>query len=84
VGQQIAIRSERARELVTRLSKRHGKSITATIEDALIAMEARDEVAMAERLERWRKVIEPIQKHVLEHGVTFETEDMYDEDGLPI
>jgi hypothetical protein len=83
VGQQIAIRSERARELVTRLSKRHGKSITATIEDALIAMEARDEVAMAERLERWRKVIEPIQKHVLEHGVTFETEDMYDEDGLP-
>jgi hypothetical protein len=84
MSHQIAIRSERARELVTRLSQRHGKSITATIEEALAAMEARDEMAIAERLERWRKVVEPIQNHIQEHGVTFETDDMYDDDGLPI
>ncbi len=84
MGQQIAIRSDRARELVMRLSQRHGKSITATIEDALAAMEARDEAVIAERLARWRAVVEPIQKSIQEHGIDFEIEDMYDEDGLPI
>jgi hypothetical protein len=84
MGQQIAIRSDLARELVTRLSQRHGKSITATIEEALIAMEARDEAAIGERRARWRAAIEHDQALIREAGVTFEIDDMYDEDGLPI
>jgi hypothetical protein len=84
LGKQIAIRSERARELVTRLSQRHGKSITATIEDALAEMDSRDEAALAERRARWRAVIAHDQKLIRESGITFEIEDMYDEDGLPI
>jgi hypothetical protein len=84
MGQQIAIRSDLARELVTKLSQRRGKSITATIEEALIAMDASDEAAIAARVARWRAVLEPIQKSIQEHGVTFELEDMYDDDGLPI
>jgi hypothetical protein len=84
MGQQIAIRSDLARELVTKLSQRRGKSITATIEEALTAMDASDEAAIAARVARWRAVLEPIQKSIQEHGVTFELEDMYDDDGLPI
>jgi hypothetical protein len=54
------------------------------IEEALIAMDASDEAAIAARVARWRAVLEPIQKSIQEHGVTFELEDMYDDDGLPI
>jgi hypothetical protein len=84
MGQQIAIRSDRARELVTKLSARHGKSITATIEEALAAMEARDEAAIAERLALWRAVVAHDQALIKKHGTPFEIEDMYDEAGLPI
>jgi hypothetical protein len=83
MGQQIAIRSDRARELVNRLAQRHGKSITATIEDALAVMDARDEAVIAERKARWRKAIEHDQALFRESGISFEIEDMYDEGGLP-
>ncbi len=83
MGQQIAIRSDRARELVMRLSKRHGKSITATIEDALAEMEAREYAAIAERRERWKAAIAHDQELFRQSGAKFELDDMYDEDGLP-
>lgn len=87
MGQQIAIRSDKARELVDKLSERHGKSITAVIEDALVEMDARDEarraVEIEERRKRWRAAIEHDQAIIREANVNFKIEDMYDEDGLP-
>jgi hypothetical protein len=83
MGQQIAIRSDRARELVTKLSARHGKSITATIEEALASMEARDEAVIAERRTRWHAAMVHDQALFRESGITFDIDDMYDEDGLP-
>jgi hypothetical protein len=80
---QVSIRSERAHELAIKLSKRHGKTITQLIEDALADVDARDEAAVEERRKRWMTAIVPVQRAVREQGVTFEVEDMYDNDGLP-
>ncbi len=87
MGQQIAIRSDKARELVDKLSERHGKSITAVIEAALMEMDARDEAMRdaetAERRVRWHKALLHDQAILREANVNFNIEDMYDEDGFP-
>jgi hypothetical protein len=87
MGQQIAIRSDKARELVDRLSERHGKSITAVIEDALQQMDAQDEATRAAEREArricWHEALEHDRAILRESNVNFEIEDMYDEDGLP-
>ena len=80
---QVSIRSERAHALAVKLAHRHGKSITALIEEALAEKDARDESAIEERRARWRKAIAPVQSHVRDHGVSFAAEDLYGEDGLP-
>ena len=87
MGQQIAIRSDKARELVDKLSERHGMSITSVIEAALAEMDARDEATrtaeIEERRRRWRAAIEHDQAIIREANVNFKIEDLYDQDGLP-
>ena len=83
MGKQVSIRSDRAHELAVRLSNRHGKSMTATIEEALAERDAKDQAAIEERKARWRKALEHDWKTLEGSKFEFEIEDMYDEDGLP-
>lgn len=80
---QVSIRSDRAHALAVKLAQRHGKSITALIEDALAELDARDEAAIAERRIRWAAAMEESWKMLEGRDIAFDIEDMYDEDGLP-
>lgn len=80
---QVNIRSDKAHELAIKLSQRHGKSITALIEEALAEMDARDEAFMAKRAADFHAALEHDRALLRESGVTFKIEDMYGEDGLP-
>ena len=83
MAKQVSIRSDRAHALAVKLAQRHGKSITALIEDALAELDARDEAAIAERRTRWSAALEQDRKMLEGRNIAFEIEDMYDEDGLP-
>ena len=80
---QVNIRSDKAHKLAVRLSQRHGKSITALIEESLAEMDARDEAFMAKRAAEFHVALEHDRALLRESKSTFKIEDMYDEDGLP-
>ena len=64
---QVSFRSDRAHELAIKLSKRHGKTITRLIEDALADIDARDEAEVQERRKRWMAAIKLDQQLIKEH-----------------
>ncbi len=81
MGRQLNIRSDRAYELASALSGKLGKSVTAVVEEALVAYRAASETP-SETLARWKVLLEQDRKHL--NDSDFKIEDLYDpETGLP-
>lgn len=81
MGRELKIESDRAYELASALADKHGKSVTAIVEEALAAYHAAMEQP-SERMEHWLSLLEEDWKHL--NGSDFKVEDLYDpETGLP-
>ena len=80
---QFNIRNEKAYELAVSLSDRLGKPMHKVVEEALKAFDAAQPKAKSQ-LEHWYKLLEKDWELLSKSTSTFEIEDMYDEDGLPI
>lgn len=81
MGRQLNIRSDRAYEIASALSKKQRKSITTVVEEALAAYQAANETR-GETFARWKKMLEKDWKNL--NDSDFRIEDLYDpETGLP-
>jgi hypothetical protein len=82
MGRQLNIRSDRAYEIASALSKKQHRSIAAVVEDALAAYQAANETR-GETVARWKKMLE--QTWAQRNDSDFRIEDLYDpETGLPV
>jgi hypothetical protein len=81
MGRQLNIRSDRAYEIASALSKKQRKSITTVVEEALSAYQAANETR-GETVARWKKLLEKDWENL--NDSDFRIEDLYDpETGLP-
>ena len=81
MGRQLNIRSDRAYEMASALSRKHRKSITAVVEEALAAYSQANETR-EEKLARWNHLLEEDRRYL--NDSDFKIEDLYDpETGLP-
>ncbi len=81
--EQFNIRSKKAREIATRHAQAKGKSLAMIVEEALELFDAQAATEKAERARKMREAMRAIQAGVANSTVTFDIEDLYDEDGLP-
>ena len=81
MGRQLNIRSDQAYELASTLARKQQKSVTAVVEEALMAYSAGIETPQ-EKLERWKAMLE-LNRPLLGKS-DFSVEDLYEpETGLP-
>lgn len=81
MGKQFNIRSDRAHELATDMSKRFGKPINKVVEEALEAYDAHN---AAKEAEVWGPLLRAAQQAARETPADFDLDDLYDpETGLP-
>jgi len=82
MGRQLSIRSDRAYELASALSRKRHKSITKVVEEALAAFQQANETE-DETVARWKKMLE--HTWAQRNDSDFKIEDLYDpETGLPV
>lgn len=80
---QFNIRNDKAYELAVHWSGRLGMPMHKVVEEALTAFDAAQPKAKTQ-LERWYELLEKDWELLSKSTSTFEIDDMYDEDGLPI
>ncbi|HEY1935212.1 MAG TPA: type II toxin-antitoxin system VapB family antitoxin [Acetobacteraceae bacterium] len=85
MGAQLNIKSEDAYRLATHLSKLTGKSVTAAVTDALRAQVEQEEKARdkSARMAHIKAQAADLCAHMTPTFSSSDTDDLYDEDGLP-
>lgn len=88
MGAQLNIKDSETIELARTLATKLGKSVTATIREALEEKARRQDAELQEKIDRLNAIVDEFQKDMPEEwrGKTSKEimDEIYDEDGLPI